>query len=270
MNTNNQNNRPIEDFEGLSAAQMDALEFDLFGEGCPVKLRKVSSEVYGQVPLLRQVHYIADRIAQSGEIRLSEKGFLPVKLVADIYSQGFLKDELIEKGTSKLYKETDSMSIHLTHILMGLAGIVKKRNGKLSLTKKGEGLLKDDNQLLRLLFDTFAQKFNWAYFDGYGESPVGAFGVGYTLFLLHKYGAEVRPESFYAEKYFMAFPELIEMVEPSFYRSHDEMAYSCYNLRTFPRFLYYFGLISTDIIRSFTEESKVSKTELLDKLFAFS
>jgi len=46
-----------------------------------------------------------------------------------------MKEEYIEKGILKLYKETDSMSVNLSRILIELAGLIKKRKGKISLTK---------------------------------------------------------------------------------------------------------------------------------------
>ncbi|MEX0662400.1 MAG: hypothetical protein WEA58_02550 [Balneolaceae bacterium] len=160
------NNRPIPDFDGLSPAQMHELFYDKFGPNSSIELQPLCDSEYQQISLLNQICYLAQIIAENKEIRLTKKGFLPVKIVADLYDQGFLKDEHIESGISKLYKEADSMTVHLTRILIEQMGIAKKRNGKLSLTKKAENTLVNKPKLMRLLFDTFASKFNWAYFDG--------------------------------------------------------------------------------------------------------
>ncbi|MEA1874087.1 MAG: hypothetical protein U9N51_06630 [Bacteroidota bacterium] len=104
------------------------------------------------------------------ELKLTAKGFLPTKIVSDIYNQKFIKDEMIESGIYKLYKETDSDSINLTRILLELSGLVKKRNNILSLTKKGKTEFNDNYKLLKSIFKTFGTKFNWAYYDGYGNN----------------------------------------------------------------------------------------------------
>src|SRR5690554_1292741 len=108
------------------------------------------------------------------------------------------------------------MSVNLTHILVDLARLIKKRNGKISLTKKSREILKDNHKLLQLVFSTFATKFNWAYYDGYDEDQIGQLGWGFTLILLSKYGHKKRLNSFYAERYFKAFPQLLVSLETTY------------------------------------------------------
>ncbi|MEX2404025.1 MAG: hypothetical protein WD625_07820, partial [Balneolales bacterium] len=141
--------------------------------------------------------------------------------------------------------------------------------GKLSLTKKADKLLDDKQNLLRLLFDTFASKFNWAYFDGFGQNNIGQLGFGFTLVLLSKYGNKKRPDSFYAEKYFTAFPELLQTVESNVYSTREDDAFRCYSLRTFSRFLAYFGLIEVDRYKSFGSEADITKRALFDKFILY-
>lgn len=260
------NNRPIDDLDGISPTQMHHLLYDTFGQNSPLELRTIGESDYLRIPIFNQVQYLSQLIANNKEIRLTQKGFLPVSIVADIYSQGYMKDEHIESGISKLYKETDSIVIHLPRILIELMGIVKKRNGRLSLTKKAEKIINNKPEMLWLLFDTFANKFNWAYFDGYGQNPIGQFGIGFTLTLLSKYGNQPNPESFYAKKYFTAFPELMLTIESNEYNTHEYQALRCYALRTFSRFLDFFGIIRIDSKKPFEENADVSKTELFDKL----
>ena len=138
---NEQNNCGLPKFEGYSPTEMHYILHDPFGDKCPVQLQKVSDPEYKSIPIFNQIKYLADLIAKSGELKLTNKGYLHMKVVADIYSQGFIKEEHIESGFSKLYKETDSMNINLTRIITVLSGIVKKRNNKLSLTKTGEKII---------------------------------------------------------------------------------------------------------------------------------
>ncbi|VAW25120.1 hypothetical protein MNBD_BACTEROID01-832 [hydrothermal vent metagenome] len=261
-----QNNRVIPGFEGYSPFEMHQILHFTFGSESPIKLQRLSDSGYQKTPILNQVKYLTDLIDKAGEIKLTNKGFLPTKIVSGLYQQGFLKDEHIESGISKLYKETDSMTINLTRILIELAGLTKKRNGKISLTKASKKVLADNNELLRLIFLTFATKFNWAYYDGYGENQIGQLGYGFSLILLSKYGQEKRLDSFYSEKYFKAFPQLLELIKPS-YGTLENYSTQCYSIRTFERFLDYFGLIKIDKKGKGLDSIKyVTKTDLFDRL----
>lgn len=263
---NEQNNKPIPEFEGYSSFEMHNILHHTFAIDSPLKLQKLSDADYKKIPILNQIKYLTDLIDKSGEIKLTSKGFLPTKIVSDLYSQGFLKDESIEKGYVKLYKEADSITINLTRILIDLAGFTKKRNGKLSLTKSAKKTLGDDEELLRQIFLTFANKFNWAYLDGYGENQIGQLGYGFSLILLSKYGQIKRLDSFYAEKYFMAYPNLLDSLEP-IYGTLEKYSTSCYSIRTFEGFLDYLGLITIEEEGKISDSIKyIKKTDLFDKL----
>jgi hypothetical protein len=263
---NELNNRPIPEFEGYSPFEMHQILHFTFAIDSPLKLQKLSDTDYTKIPILNQIKYLTDLMDKNGEIKLTKKGFLPTKIVSDLYSQKFLKDEPIEKGISKLYKETDSMTINLTRILIELSGLIKKRNGKLSLTKSSQKILGDNEKLLRQIFLTFTNKFNWAYYDGYGENQIGQLGYGFSLILLSKYGQEKRLDSFYAERYFKAFPRLLDSVEPN-YGTLERYSTNCYSIRTFDRFLDYFGLINIEEERKGLDSIKfISKTDIYDKL----
>ena len=113
-----QNNRKIVDFEGYSPFEMHQIINFIFEPNSPIQLQKLSDIDYQKIPMLNQIKYLTDVIKKSGEIKLTNKGFLPTKIVSDLYEQGFIKDDHIESGISKLYKESDSMSINLTRILV--------------------------------------------------------------------------------------------------------------------------------------------------------
>lgn len=261
-----QNNRSIPEFEGYSPFEMHQILHFTFDENSPIKLQKLTDSDYKKIPILNQIKYLTDLIDKTGELKLTKMGFLPTKIVSAIYEQGFLKEEHIEKGISKLYKETDSLSIHLTRILIEIGGLVKKRNGKLSLTKSTKKILGDNYELLRLIIVTFATKFNWAYNDRYGENQIGQLGYGFSLILLSKYGHEKRLNSFYAERYFKAFPQLLDSVKPD-YGTLEKYTTNCYSIRTFERFLDYFGLITIENEGKGLDSIKyISKTDVYDKL----
>ncbi len=105
---------------------------------------------------------------------------------------------------------------------------------------------------------TFAHNFSWAYYDGFENTDIAQVGYGFTLVLLSKYGNQKRLDTFYAEKYFKAFPAL-ETLERNPSR--------CYSIRSFDRFLDYFGLIRIESKDAIMQSIKhISKTDLFDKL----
>ena len=265
---NRQNETGVADFEGLSPKQMHAvLHFPFSGEG-PLVLKKATSTDLCAVPLLTQVKILLRIIHGMGELKLTPKGFLPVKVVARLYNEGPMKDRYIDRGISKLYKETDSIAVNLPRILSELAGLVKKRNGKLSLTQKAQALWHDDQELLRVILMTFILKFNWAFYDGYGENGIGQVGAVFSLILLLKYGNRRRPAEFYAEKYFRAYPQLLKNIQGDEFISAQTRAYNCYTVRTFERFLDFLGVIRIDREQAgYREHLFITKTALLDKMF---
>ena len=262
------NEQAQEDFEGLSPTKMGVLLDEPFGSKSPLQLRPLAPEDYKQIPIFQQIKFLISKL-QEGEIKLTAKGFLPTQLVADIYAKGFIKDEFIEKGIYKLYKETDAQAIHLSHLLLNLSGLTKKRKGKLSLTAAGKKIAASDQELLELIFKTMCLKFNWSYFDGYEDENVGQLGFAYSLLLLSKYGEKLRPAQFYVQKYLQAFPALLDGLTPEF-RSREEYAQNMYSLRFFDRFLYYFNFISKsgEEFRKATD-SEVKATPVFYKFISF-
>ncbi|MEA2104426.1 MAG: hypothetical protein U9P79_07290 [Candidatus Cloacimonadota bacterium] len=263
---NEQNNQGLPDFEGFSPIEMEYIINETFGKNCPIELLTLTELEYQRIPILNQIKYLLQHIENCGELKLTAKGFLPTKIVADIYSQRFIKDDMIESGISKLYKESDSMSINLTRILIEISGLVKKRNGKISLTKKGEKIYSNNFELLKLILETFGTKFNWAYYDGYGDNQIGQLGFGFSLILLSKYGFEKQLDHFYSNKYLKAFPKLIDNIQSSQFDTSKSQAGKCYSLRTFDRFLEYFGLVKIESKDRIFADKYITKTELFDKL----
>jgi len=260
------NNHGLLDFEGYSPTEMQYILYDTFGVNSPVKLLELTELDYKKIPILNQIKFLLKLIESNVEIKLTNKGFLPTKIVSDIYNQGFIKDEHIELGISKLYKETDCESINLTRILIEISGLVKKRNNKLSLTKNGKSLMKNNSQLLSFIFTTFGSKFNWAYYDGFGENSIGQIGFGFSLILLGKYGLVSRIDKFYSDKYFKAFPAFKNGIEDKGYITKEKDLRNCYSIRTFDRFLDYFGLIKIESTDRIFADKYIVKTELFDRL----
>jgi hypothetical protein len=264
---NEQNNRSIPEYEGYSAFEMHNIINFTFETNSPISFQKLSDSDYLKIPIHNQIKYFLELFKKTGEIKLTAKGFLPTKIVKDICAQGYLEEPLFTSGRYQLYKEMDSMTVNLTRLLAELSGLTKKRNGKLSLTKKGKELSSESFELFDLIFKTITTKFNWAYYDSYGDNQIGQLGFGFSLILLHMYGESKLKDTFYAEKYFNAFPDLVDYETLSDFETPIENAGNCYSLRTFDRFLDYFGLIQIENVgEKWNPDKYISKTDIFDKL----
>ena len=263
---NEQNNREIPEFEGYSPFEMHHILHFTFEPNSPINLQNLADSDCLKCPMFNLVKYFLDLVKSKGEIKLTAKGFLPTKIVQDIYNQGFLEEYQFSSGISKLYKESDSLTVNLTRLLSELAGLTKKRNGKISLTKTGEKIASDNQKLFDLIFKTMTQKFSWAYYDHYENEQIGQFGFGFSLILLSKYGAEKQLDNFYSDKYIKAFPQFLESINPT-YGTIEEYAGNCYSVRPFERFMHFFGLVKIEKEGKMLDRMKfIIKTELFDKL----
>jgi hypothetical protein len=245
------NNTGRKDFDGLSPGQMHKLVYYNCGENM-IKLR---DDKGADIPLIKQVSYFLHIIEAGGEIKLTKAGNLPPSIVKELYSQKFVLDHHIEWGITKLTKETDSMSIGLTNILCQTGRLIKKRNGKLSLTDFGKKTMARGNYL-PIILTAFCSKFNWGYFDWFEDKELGQLGCYYSIYLLAKYGDTKRESLFYANKYFEAFFKEYVGINTEYQ--------TCYVIRTFDRFLYYFGFLEKFEENKFITQH-IKKSALFDK-----
>lgn len=237
-----ENSRGIPEFEGYSPNEMHEMMYAPFFSGGLLQLKKLPEAEYQNIPIFRLFKNLTQIVAREAEIKLTATGALPTKFVIELYQKSNVKDFWIESGLNSLRIEKDCDPVHLAHILLNISGLSKIRNGKLSLTKKGEKILADDHETLQIILQIFGLKLNWAYFDGFGENLIGQRAFAFSIALLSLYGAKSRPAEFYARKYFRAFPTMLEELEFS-YRSQEEAAIQCYVSRTFARFFDYLGWI---------------------------
>lgn len=249
------NDNGLNDFEGLSPRQMFALQRGFSSPESPIKLNQLSEEDLEKSPLLMQVRFLMDKMKGGTDLKLTKTGALPIKIVKEVYDLGYLKNEWIEDGTFKLYKEADAPEISISRILLQISSLAKVRNGKLSLTKKGEQYVNDGNFILMELLTVLCTKFNWGFYDGYDSGDIGRIHSFFILFLLKKYGNEKRPTDFYAERYFRAIPSLLTDRRSNF---------RCLATRAFDRYFFYFGFIDKER-EGIIGPIHVKTTDLLDK-----
>lgn len=246
------NNIGRNDFDGLSPEQMRGLLY----LNCNENMIKIKDDKGEDIPIIKQVKYYLDIIKENKEIKLTKAGYLPPVIVKEIYSKKYLPDMMVELGISKLTKEADVKTIELTNILCQLAGLIKKRKNTINLTKQGEKAVETGN-LLSAVLTAFVSKFNWLYYDRYEDEKIGQLGAYFSIYLLNKYGDEKRNAEFYANKYFRAFFK--EHIGINTEKRH------IYSLRTFDRFLNYFGFLEEHNEGNLMKTIFIKKTEIFDK-----
>lgn len=258
------------EFEGLTTQQVDDMIHRPMHTS-PVCIRPdIPDEVLDRIPLFRLAEAYLHIVQRDGEIKLSKLGALPKKVVVELYDLRILPEPMIEAGFYKVSAEDRWIALRSARIALQQAGIVKKVHGRITLTKWGGKLLadRDRNTLFLHFLQAYANKFNWGYNDCLPNPPIGQVAWTYTLYLLRRFGDEPRPAIFYARRYLKAFPDFLPHFENSYCSLH-EMCYDCYTLRTFPRFLEWFGFVSItgDLVLYRSESVQVTPTPLLWEVF---
>lgn len=267
------NNRPVENFLGFTPTEVEYLLYDTFGEKSPLQFRHdLDGSSLDQIPLFRVAEEYLKIIQRDKQIKLTLLGALPKKVMVELYEKRILLDEQIESGLVKLWKEQDCISIANARFVVQLAGLVRKANGKLALTKKGVKLIQPENriQLFRLFFQTFTEKLMWGSNDLYPDKTVGQLGWAFSVYMVTKFGDQPCTTDFYTEKYLKAFPNFITFFKPS-YSTPERQCAHCYGIRTFDRFLLWFGFVTVERKKHYLdlESDKFTGTDLLRKVFSF-
>ena len=266
------NNIPLDDFCGLTPNEVHSLLYDAFGGSSPLKIKgDISNQTLNSIPFFRLTEEFLKIIQRDRFIKLTPLGALPKKTLHELYNHRLIKEDVIEYGISKLTREIDSAALTSLHINTQLTGSIKKSNGKLALTKQGEKLLQPDkrHELFRLTLQTFTDKFNWSYNDGYSEHPIGQLGWGFSVYLLFQFGSQPQAAQFYADKYLKAFPMFLQYLPQDHISTPQRDFTSCYSIRTFDRFLEWFGFVDIEKQKSTLHSGKsiIKRTDALAQAF---
>ncbi len=272
-------NRRMMDYNSISMVEIDNLSpldmqqilYNTFGEESPIGFKEViTQQTLDNIPFLVLFEEYLNVIKNAKELKLTTRGNLPKKVCLDLYSKGLIKEYAIESGITKLSKEADSIVLQNFKIIGNLTGITKKRNNKISVTKKGNKLLESGkrNELFREIFTTNCKRFNLGYHDGYAPE-VGVQGTfGFTLYLLLRYGQERRELNFYTKKSLLAFPFELENCEGKWSSPEDQYE-SCLGIRIFERFLNFYGLIDyhKKIRYDSEKNTELQTTKIFESIF---
>jgi hypothetical protein len=251
-------NIDVTDTNGYSPEEMWVLVNDPFGERSPLQLKPIPEEVCEQIPLFRQVYRLLEILYTGGEIKLTQKGNLPMKVVTELSGFG-IPDKITEDGYA-FRSEVESVSVPVAREVARLIGAVKKRNNKLSITAKGERIFCDKPALAAAIVTAACTTFQAKIMDWIeGEELTGEAGVGYVLLLLNKYGVEECS----AEHYYFSSMEAMPFL------CSEPLDVFTFTSRMFESRLRHLGIVelTEHKIGTLETETRVKKTPLFDKLF---
>lgn len=262
-----------DDFCGLSSTQMRRfLEY-------PLETPELASfadclDVVPEAPVMALFQLLVDGVGEKG-LKPTATGNLPrdfCRQTARLYWGEERYLEISRRG--ELRSETAFFDLHVTRLVVELAGLLRKYKGKFILGRDCRQILAKQGMaaLYPKLLASFCRQYNWAYGDGYPDFPIIQRSFLFTLRLLSNYGEAWRSSQFYADALLRAFPIVLrEVPESVSYETPEQHVGHCYNLRCLKHFAEFFGLveIENDPNDHYAREFRLRKRPLLDQWVRF-
>ncbi|WP_018403107.1 plasmid pRiA4b ORF-3 family protein [Marinobacter gelidimuriae] len=216
------------DFCGLSPNQMHELLQNPFN--CPSVFKPLfNAEAVNQVldtaPIIRMAKVLVTAMEGKG-IRLTGKGNLPLKQVQAMIQAGGEEIVFPMARFGKARSEEHVLAVHLTRVLLELAGFTKTQKGHLLLKKTAETRLAKKGWLTfyQDIFSAALSQLNWAWIDN-REGMEGVQHVApFCFWLLSEKGGQWQPVHDYLADMLKAFPQLPLTAQPSAYISGEQQA----------------------------------------------
>lgn len=241
----------------------------------PLKLLDdLTEEDVAHLPFLQLARELLAHIQREQPLKLTAKGNLSRATLRSLYDLRFFPNEYIDAGKMKLLHEDHFPPLVVAHVLGEISGWMKKKNGKLSLTKKGSQTLEGPLPALYLeLLKTYTMRYNWGYTEGwsYGVEETGHLGWAMIVYELLRQGDTEQSENYYLEQYLQIFPNLLGRYPVSEYVSPMERVKLQFRHRFFYNFGQKFGLV--DVVKTIQDkhglerEIFVRRTKLAERLF---
>ena len=235
------NNAHVEHFLGISPSQMHqvlyspfSLSNHLFSFDC------VEESQLKDIPIIKQSYFFLSKLNEVGELKGTQLGNLPKNFVVEFYHL-FLSNE---RYASVPNREDDLFQLTRLKHLLDLSGLIKKRNKKFSLTKKGHEILVQDNskQLFEEIILTWTNNFNWGFGDRYSNLSLIQRSAVFNFYMLNKLSSNWIEDKELGTRYLGAFPDLVHDVWDSISGPEREIV-NCFSLRFLERFCVPLGLI---------------------------
>ena len=262
---------PIDEYEGYTLKEIHYLIYDPYCNNSPMVLSEtIDAEVFIKIPFINLVKYFLDLVEQTQPIKVNANGFLPLKIIQPVSDQHFIIEDFEDVREIRIVRHSKSLAVRNVKIITDLAGLTKTRKHEFTLTQKGEKYKSNlySSKLFAEVIKTYTTKFKWSFNDSFGSNNIGQFGFAYMLNLISKYGNLPRNFKFYIDKYYKAFSSILVNSDENEF--HQDLFQRCFILRTFIRFLNWFGLINIiDEMNTSREEYTIEKSDIFDALIRF-
>ena len=222
------------------------------------------------IPLLEGINTLLNDIDAKG-LKLTQKGFLPTKVVKSIVEvASTTADERFLKYQTRFYEE-EHFSASLTRTVAEVLKLVRVQKRKLLLTKKGSQFLTLDSHQQYIILLNIIFGINLGYFDGHQEATCVHNSSLIMLQLLRDKNRDFRSVDVYTAILLESYPALdndIGSLELYDYGDKDqfEIYVSIAELRLFERLFLPLGLVEMEAAKTYMEDGKYAKSELLDHL----
>jgi len=222
------------------------------------------------IPLLEGINTLLNAIDAKG-LKLTQKGFLPTKVVKSVLEvASTTADERFLKYQTRFYEE-EHFSASLVRTVAEVLKLVKVQKGKLVLTKKGSQFLTLDRHQRYIVLFNIMFGINLGYFDGHQEALCVHNSSLIMLQLLRNKNRDFRSVDVYTAILLESYPALEDDIERlEFYDYADKDQFDIFaliaELRLFERFFLPLGLVEMEQAKTYMEDGKYAKSELLDYL----
>src|SRR4030066_2487857 len=241
------NQAPMADFHGPAPDQMHRILHFPFDSPNRCTLATV---VAGEprAPILTLFRLLAEAIGEQG-LKATATGNLPRNVCREAASVYWGDEAIRENGRFvHINKEEAFSPLHVTRLVAGLSGLIRKYRGRFILSRECRRSLAEHGLagIYPRLLLSYVRDFNWAYRDRYPDLGFIQRSFFFTLYLLHLYGGEWLPAVFYEDAFLRAFPRGLSDVGPTPYSTPDQPVPKCYTWRALVNFGAFLGLADVE------------------------
>ncbi|MEN8178766.1 MAG: SEC-C metal-binding domain-containing protein [Pseudomonadota bacterium] len=249
QHTQQQNQRALVEFHGLSPEQMHRLLNFPFVSPQLIRFPE-TLDTGPKAPILTLFELLVGAIGEQG-LKPTAKGNLPQKFCRESALVYWGEQKYRENTRFRgINREDDFLDLHVTRLVAELAGLIRKYKGRFILSRDCRALLAGGGlaSIYPRLFRTYAEQFNWGYRDRYPEIRFIQQAFLFTLYLLTRHGDTWLPHEFYEDSFLRAFPSVLNEMPPSPVFSPEEEIRRCYTWRTLVDFAGLLGLAEVEPI----------------------
>ncbi|MFA0116700.1 YecA family protein [Vibrio breoganii] len=241
-----QNERPLDDFCGLSSTQMSNWLYAPWDALQEVTISTPSD--LSSSPVMRYLELMLEEAIQnSGAFKATAKGNLPTKLVkaASTLLPEFAVSQFDTPISISHYtgaNEDKFSALHYTRVLAEIAGILYHRSGQWHVKKAAQNRYHDHGLCVffKPMLEAMVTQYNWGYLDGFSEDTDLRLFWRFMVWRLQSH----RSVKELSEELIIAFPDILLDLAPNDYRSVDEQMHDLIELRFIERFLQYWGFVT--------------------------